>query len=54
MPLRKESTISTARSVPVIVPTPPKMETPPSSTMVMMSSSKPSATSPRTAPTRAA
>jgi hypothetical protein len=46
--MRMEST------TPVRVPDPPKMETPPSSTMVMMSSSKPTAVLPRTAPNRAA
>ena len=53
-PLRRLSTMRMASATPVIDPAPPKMLTPPSSTIVMMSSSKPFAKSPRTEPRRAA
>src|SRR5690606_37717532 len=38
MPLRNDKTISTASNVPIRLPVPPKIDTPPRSTMVMISS----------------
>src|SRR5262245_15559846 len=53
-PLRRFRTMPMANATPSSVPEPPKMLTPPSSTMVMMSSSKPSPMLARTEPRRAA
>ena len=54
MPLRRLRISRIASPTPTSVPDPPKMLTPPSSTIVMASNSKPSAMLPRTAPNRAA
>src|SRR4029453_3749946 len=53
-PLRRLRTMPMASAPPSRVPAPPKMLTPPSSTIVMMSSSKPSPMLARTEPRRAA
>jgi hypothetical protein len=49
-PLRMLSTSRIESATPTIVPEPPKMLTPPSRTIVMMSSSQPVPRSPRTEP----
>ena len=54
MPLRRLRMTRIERPTPIRLPEPPKMLTPPRRTMVMMSSSKPCAMSPRTDPSRAA
>ena len=53
-PERRLRMMRMERATPTRVPEPPKMLTPPSSTIVMMSSSNPSARLPRTDPSRAA